>query len=231
MKLSIIIPVFNERGTINQIINIVDQMEMDKEIIVVDDGSSDGTRDVLSQINLPSVKKLFHQRNMGKGAAIRTGLSAVSGDIVIIQDADLEYDPQDYYSLIQPILDGKADVVYGSRFLGGIKGLGGWKIIYIHFTFGVILLNFLVYLLYGQRITDEATCYKVFKADVIKSLNLRCQRFEFCPEVTAKLLKKGYKIYELPISYQRRTFEEGKKIGWRDGVTAIWTLLKYRFID
>ena len=231
MKLSVIIPVFNEKTTIKKVINIVNEVDITKEIIVVDDGSNDGTRETLAKLNSVGIKKLFHKKNRGKGAAIRTGLANVTGDIVIIQDADLEYDPQEYPQLIQPILDGKADVVYGSRF----QNLSAHRDLPYHFYYtfylGVKILNLLTYLLYGAKLTDEATCYKVFKAEVIKNINLKCERFEFCPEVTAKVCKKGYKIHEVPISYRGRRFDEGKKINWKDGLEAIYTLIKYRFVD
>ena len=165
------------------------------------------------------------KKNQGKGSAIKEGLKYVIGDIVIIQDADLEYEPEDYHLLIKPIIDGRAKIVYGSR----IKG-GGRKS-YWSFYLGGRLLSFLANLLYNAKITDEATCYKVFGADVLKKINLKCERFEFCPEVTAKVRKKGYEIYEVPIHYYPRSIEEGKKINWRDGLEAIWTLIKYKFVD
>jgi glycosyltransferase involved in cell wall biosynthesis len=231
MKLSVIIPVYNEKTTIRKILQVVNDVDIDKEMIVVDDGSNDGTTELLGALSMDGMKKCFHRENRGKGAAIRTGLKKVTGDIVIIQDGDLEYNPQEYHRLILPILEGKAQVVYGSRLLG----LPRWRKVRYHFyypfAFGVKLLNLLTLLLYGARITDEATCYKVFKTDVIKNIKLRCERFEFCPEVTAKVCKKGYKIHEVPISYMGRTYREGKKIGWKDGIEAIYTLIKYRFTD
>jgi len=227
MKLSVIIPVYNENTTIKKIINMVNEVGVKKEVIVVDDGSDDGTKEILRNIKMDSLKTVFHERNRGKGAAIRTGLKYVTGDIVIIQDADLEYDPQEYPKLIQPIVEGKANIVYGSRFLQPLTSNN----IYYHFVLGVKLLNLLTYLLYGVKITDEATCYKVFKTEVIKNIELECEGFEFCPEITAKVCKKGYKIYEVPTSYTGRHYQDGKKINWRDGVKAICTLIKYRFID
>ena len=227
MKLSVIIPVYNENTTIKKIINLVNEVDVKKEVIVVDDGSDDGTKEILRTIKMNSLKTVFHERNRGKGAAIRTGLKYVTGDIVIIQDADLEYDPQEYPKLIQPIVEGKAKVVYGSRFLRPLTSNN----IYYHFVLGVKLLNLLTYLLYGVKTTDEATCYKVFKTEVIKNIDLNCEGFEFCPEITAKVCKKGYKIYEVPIPYTGRHYQEGKKINWRDGVKAIYALIKYRFID
>jgi dolichol-phosphate mannosyltransferase len=231
MKLSVIIPVFNEKTTIKKIIGLLNEVDIDKEIIVVDDGSTDGTRETVANLNTVGIKKLFHKENRGKGAAIRTGLANVTGDIVIIQDADLEYNPKEYPQLVEPILQGKADVVYGSRF----QRLSAHKDLPYHFYYsffwGVKFLNFLTYLLYGAKLTDEATCYKVFKTNVIKNIDLKCERFEFCPEVTAKVCKKGYKIHEVPISYRGRRFDEGKKINWKDGLEAIYTLIKYRFVD
>jgi glycosyltransferase involved in cell wall biosynthesis len=227
MKLSVIIPVYNEKRTIHQLIDSVVAVDIEKEIILIDDGSSDGTREILQQLKLDQAKTVFHERNRGKGAAIRSGLPHVTGDIVIIQDGDLEYDPQDYHKLIQPILDGKAEVVYGTRFATPLQSVHCCQT----FLMGIKFLNLLTYLLYGAKITDEATCYKVFKADIIKNIELKCEKFEFCPEITAKVCKRGHKIYEVPISYMGRGFEEGKKINWRDGVQAIYTLIKYRFVD
>jgi len=229
MKLSIIMPVYNEKSTIKEIIHQIKNVPIDKEIIIADDCSTDGTREILRKLQSEEydkgeIKIIYHEKNMGKGWAIRTALKYVSGEIVIIQDADLEYEPEDYPRLIEPIVSGEASVVYGPRSLGK-------KISYLSFYLGGQFLSFLTNILYGSHITDEATCYKVFRADVIKGINLKCERFEFCPEVTAKLLKKGYKIYEVPIHYYPRSIKEGKKINWKDGLEAIWTLIKYRFID
>ena len=227
MKLSIIIPFYNEIKTIGAIIDRITALkDIDKEIIIVDDFSKDGTREFLKKLSTPGIKVYFHEKNVGKGGAIRTGLKNMTGDAVIIQDADLEYDPAEYGLLLKPIFEGKTKVVYGSRFLGN-RNEGP----YITHYMATLLLNLMVRVLYGAKITDEATCYKLFTKDVIESVNLKCERFEFCPEVTAKVLKKGYKILEVPISYSGRTFDEGKKINWRDGVEAIWTLIKYRFTD
>ena len=223
MKLSVIIPVYNEVNTIAKIIERVKEVSVEKEIIVVDDGSTDGTREKIDSIS--GIKVLKHETNRGKGAAIRTGLAFAFGELVIVQDADLEYDPNDYLELIKPIEEGVADVVYGSRNLGNNKsGMKAYK-------WGGVFLSHLANLLYGLRITDEATCYKLFETDILKGLSLKCQRFEFCPEVTAKLAKKKYRIKEVPISYNPRSFAEGKKIKWTDGVLAIFYLIKFRFFD
>ena len=229
MKLSIIIPVYNEKDTILKILDKVDKthLSIEKEIIIIDDFSTDGTRDILKDIKKKNIKIFYHERNIGKGYAIRTGLQHITGEIVIIQDADLEYDPNDYQKLIDQIIKNKAKVVYGSRNLG--KG----KHERSHFSFyiGGVFLSKLANLLYGIKITDEATCYKVFRADIIKNINLKCKKFEFCPEVTAKIAKNGIKIMEIPISYHPRKKNEGKKINWKDGIEAIAILIKYRFVD
>lgn len=227
MKLSVIIPVYNEMRTIAEILRRVKLVDIPKEVIVVDDGSTDGTRDYLRSLeSREGFKVLYQDKNMGKGAAIRKAIDHVSGDIVIIQDADLEYDPQDYRKVIAPIFEGRANVVYGSRYINPANDLP-WT----RYKVGVLALTAVANLLYGAGITDEATCYKAFKADVLKSLPLKCKRFEFCPEVTAKVRKRGYRIEEVPISFHYRTVKEGKKIGWKDGLEAVLTLIKYRFID
>lgn len=247
MKLSVIIPVYNEKNTIRQLLNQVNEVAVDKEIIVVDDCSDDGTRQILTQEFKPgeNFKIILLDKNQGKGFAIRSALSSAKGDFIIIQDADLEYDPKDYLKLLKPLEKGEACVVYGSRFLGlsSFYYFKRWVTrklenkecdighIYCSNFFGIQLLNVLVFILYGARITDEATCYKMFRADILKNMQIRCKGFEFCPEVTAKLSKRGHKIHEVPISYYPRTTEHGKKISWRDGLTAIFTLIKYRFID
>jgi len=226
MKLSIIIPVFNEENTIEELIRRVFAVSLpiEKEIIVVDDGSFDNTNKILKklkkEINFISQE---HPKNRGKGAAIKTGLKQATGEFILIQDADLEYDPKDYSNLIRPLLEGKAEVVYGSRMLG--KNKKG----YLTFYLGGRFLTFLTNLLYGLNITDESTGYKAFKSEVLKNVDLKCEGFEFCPEITAKIAKKGIKIYEVPISYNARYLKEGKKIKVKDGLKAVWTLIKYKF--
>jgi dolichol-phosphate mannosyltransferase len=231
-KLSIIIPCYNEVRNIAAVIDRVAAVDvgLQKEIIVVDDGSVDGTMSILEEIKSKHgtsdiLKIHFSMLNAGKGYAIRIGLKYVTGDIIIIQDADLEYDPEDYPKIIKPIVDGNADVVYGSRFMNVARPAG--------MAFANYLANrtlaFFATILYGKYITDEATAYKAFRRDVIDSVELTCHRFEFCPEVTSKVLKKKYRLLEVPINYRGRTSLEGKKITWWDGVEAIWTLFKYRF--
>ena len=227
MKLSVLVPVYNEKGTIEQILKRIKSVDIDKEIIVVDDGSTDGTKEVLSALKEPGIKVIFHQKNLGKGAALRTAIKEASGDIVIFQDADLEYDPNDYASLIKPITEGMADVVYGSRMLGGKLQ----RVYMFWHKLGNNFLTFLVNLLYNTTLTDMETGYKVFKREVIKGLNLKSNDFAIEPEITAKIFKKKYRVYETSISYYGRNYEEGKKISWRDGFPAIWTILKYRFVD
>ena len=225
MKLSVIVPVYNEAATITEIVRRVLAVELPKELVIVDDGSTDGTRELLRQIQPDVATVLFHERHLGKGAAIRTALEHVTGEIVIIQDADLEYDPNDYHALIRPIVEGTAQVVYGSRVLKADNPYS-----HLRFYLGGRLLSLLANLLYGIWITDEPTCYKVLRREVIKGLNLQCRGFEFCPEVTAKVGRRGIPIVEVPIRYAPRTIDEGKKISWRDGLYAIWILLKYRFV-
>ncbi len=227
MLLSVIIPVYNEKNTILKILEKVKSVKIDKEIIIVDDFSNDGTREILESLKGKDekLKIIFQKKHVGKGFAIRTALKFVEGEIVLIQDADLEYDPNEYPKLIEPILEGKAKVVYGSRVLK--KNPKASIIFYI----GGRFLSFLTNLLYGTNITDEPTGYKVFSTDVLKSIDLKCLGFEFCPEVTAKVAKKGYKIYEVPINYNPRSIKEGKKIRFKDALKAVFTLIKYRFID
>lgn len=221
-------PVYNEMATIEEIIAKVRQVPLSKELIIVDDCSTDGTRSLLRKYEKENdVTVIFHDRNVGKGGAIRTGLVKANGDVVVIQDADLEYDPQDLQELIKPIQEGKAQVVYGSRRLNSTNTQHSGLSYYI----GGILVTYLARWLYHLKITDEATCYKMLEARLIKSLNLQCERFEFCPEVTAKLAKRKIPILELPISYCPRHKKDGKKINWLDGLEAIWTLVKYKFKD
>jgi len=227
VKLSIIIPVYNEEKTIATLIKKVKAVNLkniEKEIIVVNDCSKDRTLEILKKIK--GIKVMNHKKNMGKGYAIRTGIKFTTGDIIIIQDADLEYEPNDYEKLIKPIINGKAKVVYGSR------RLHKKNIQYSGFSFyvGGLTLTWLANILYNIRITDEPTCYKVFRSDVLKNMKLTCKRFEFCPEVTAKVAKKGIKILEIPINYYPRTVKEGKKIKTKDWFEAVWTLLKFRFL-
>jgi len=224
---SIIIPIYNERQYVEQILERVRsaplQPELNREIIVVDDGSTDGSTVLLETLNSNLSLRVHHSvLNFGKGTAIRIGLHYATGDYILIQDADMEYDPRDYEKLLQPLLDQTADVVYGSRFAGSVTGMR-WQNYLAN-----KLLSSLSNLLYGAHITDEATGYKVFRKEALAKLNLKCKRFDFCPEVTAKVRKAGFQIREVPISYEGRTAKQGKKIRLRDGVEAIWTLCKYR---
>jgi glycosyltransferase involved in cell wall biosynthesis len=225
LKLSILIPVYNECATILEVAQRVQAVPFDKEIIAVDDGSTDGTRDLLPQLEKAGILVLYHDRNRGKGAAICTALARATGDIIVIQDADLEYDPRDYTQLVTPIIEGRAKVVYGSRFLGPRMAMFYW-----HMQANK-MLTLMTNILYDAILSDMETGYKAFRADVIKSIPLRSRRFDFEPEITAKVLKRGTRIYEVPISYYGREYSEGKKIGMRDGFVAVWTLLKYRFVD
>jgi glycosyltransferase involved in cell wall biosynthesis len=226
MKLSIIIPIYNEEATLAELVRRVQAVDLNKELILIDDGSTDGTQDILKswETNLPpNMKIIRHPQNRGKGAAIATGLEHVTGDLVIIQDADLEYDPQDYHALVAPFQDDAIRVVYGSRNLKKNPRSS------FSFYWGGRLLSWIANLLYGSRITDEATCYKVFRTGLIKDLGVESSGFEFCPEMTGKILRRKIQIYEVPISYHPRLWDEGKKIKWHDGLTAIWYLVKYRF--
>jgi glycosyltransferase involved in cell wall biosynthesis len=227
LTLSVIIPCFNERATIAEIVRRVCAAAPQAEVIVVDDGSADGTRDILRGLDgQPNLRVLHHERNQGKGAAVHTGIAAATGEVILIQDADLEYDPRDYASLLRPIEEGQAAVVYGSRFLGGPRR----AMLFWHMVAN-LLLTLMTNVLYDTILSDMETGYKVFKAEVIKGLPLRSRRFDFEPEVTAKVLKRRHRIYEVPISFAPREYAEGKKIGLRDAFAAVWTLLKYRIVD
>ena len=224
MVVSVIIPCFNEKNSIEKIIEKVENTTVPlEEIIIVDDLSNDGTREILQKINNPIIKVFYHTKNKGKGAALRTGFSKAKGEICIIQDADLEYDPSEYPKLIKPILDNKADVVFGSRFKGG----DAHRVVYFWHRVGNGFLTFLSNVFTDINLSDMETCYKVFKKDVIKSIRIRENRFGFEPEITAKIAKKNLRIYEVGISYYGRTYSEGKKITWKDGIRAIYCIIKY----
>lgn len=227
MNLTVIIPVFNEINTIKTILERVKTQKLADEILIVDDGSTDGTREVLEEYDKRDEIKVFlHDENLGKGAAIRTGLNHATGDVLLIQDADLEYDPRDYSTLLRPIEEGVADVVYGSRFLGAPRRTA----MFWHLVANKVL-TLMTNILYNTILSDMETGYKVFKKEVVRGLELRANRFDFEPEFTAKILKRGYRIYEVPITFVPRDYEEGKKIGMKDAFEAVWALLRYRFVD
>lgn len=246
MRLSIIMPVYNERSTLEEIVQRVQAVnltvnadgsnplldgpvEFEREIVIVDDGSTDGTRSILDAWRAESasdIQVIYHAQNSGKGAALRTGFEHATGDVFVIQDADLEYDPRDYVKLLEPLLEGRAPVIYGSRFMGGPRSAMS-----LTHTLGNKFLTIVTNLLYGTALTDMETCYKCFRRDVIEGMTFRSRAFEIEPELTAKLLKHGHDIFEVPISYNGRSFHEGKKIGWQDGFSAMRTLVRYRFVD
>ncbi|MGH8982706.1 MAG: glycosyltransferase family 2 protein [Acidimicrobiia bacterium] len=226
-KLSVIVPVFNERNTVVEIVRRMRAVELpvDREIVLVDDGSNDGTRAVLAQLGDSTVRVVLHADNRGKGAAIRTGLANVTGDLVVIQDADLEYDPEDWPKLLAPMMKGRARVVYGSRFTGERRNM-----LFLHWL-GNRFLSLVTNVLYNTTLSDMETCYKLFDRSVLEGVKLHADGFEFEPEITAKVLRQKIRIYEVPISYAGREPEEGKKITWRDGFVALWTLVKYRVVE
>jgi glycosyltransferase involved in cell wall biosynthesis len=231
-SISILIPVYNEDQTLMRVLDMVSQAPchgLEKELIIVDDGSTDQTAELLNQMDREkyNAKIYFHEVNQGKGAALRTAQQHASGDVILIQDADLEYDPKEYAELLRPIIEGKADVVYGSRLSGGKVT----RAFYVVHLFGNKFLSLLTNVLYNSTLTDMETCYKVFRAPIFKSITIKSNRFDFEPEITAKVLKQKVRLYEMPISYYGRDYSEGKKITWLDGFAAIWTLVKFRFVD
>jgi glycosyltransferase involved in cell wall biosynthesis len=226
VDVSVIIPVYNERSTILEVVQRVQKQPFDKEIIIVDDCSTDGTTEMLKQTDWPdNVHVFFHPKNKGKGAALRTGIPHATKSITIIQDADLEYNPDDFGVVLKPILDGVADVVYGSRFLGIHRSF------MLHHYIGNKMLTIMTNVLFNNILTDMETGYKAFRTDILKEVKIKSNRFDFEPEITAKVLKKGYRIYEVPIYYAGRDYAEGKKITWRDGFSAMWALLRFRVLN
>jgi glycosyltransferase involved in cell wall biosynthesis len=225
-KLSIVMPVYNEKDTIQKIIPRVLNVDvgLEKELVIVDDFSQDGTREILAKLDDPRIKVHLHPKNMGKGSALQTGFAKASGEIVLVQDADLEYDPNEYPNLLQPVLDGRADVVYGSRFLSGPH-----RVLFFWHYLGNKMLTTFSNMLSNLNLTDMETCYKVFKKDILDAVHLKSKRFGFEPEVTIKIAKMKVRIYEVPISYSGRDYSEGKKIGWKDGFAAIFHIIRYKF--
>lgn len=236
MKLSVLVPVYNEERTIEEVVRRVCAVQMAKEIILVDDGSKDRSREILDRLKdqsrrandpLNQIKVFFQSENQGKGAAIKTAISHVTGEVVIVQDADLEYDPKDYPALLEPIQDGSADIVYGTRFAGG----GAHRVLFFWHSLGNRTLTLLSNMLTNLNLSDMEVGYKVFRAEVLKSIELKSNRFGFEPEITMKLAKKRYRFYEVPISYHGRTYEEGKKITWKDGIAALYCMIRFRLSD
>ncbi len=226
MKLSVVMPVYNESRTIREIVTQVQAVPMEKEILIVDDGSTDGTREILREMDGRDGVRVFLQpKNQGKGAAVSVGFRYATGDVVVVQDADLEYDPREYGKLLRPIEDGHADVVYGSRFLGG----GERRVLYFWHTVGNRLLTLASNMVTNLNLTDMETCYKMFRREVVQSMRIESRRFGIEPEITAKVARRGYRIYEVPISYYGRTYDEGKKVGWKDALSALWTIVKHGF--
>lgn len=227
LTLSVIMPVYNEEDTVSEIVRRVREIDLVTEIVIVDDGSQDGTREILQELSsLPDVFVVEHDHNQGKGAAVVTGMRASRGKLMVVQDADLEYDPKDYEKLVQPLLEGQCDIVYGSRFSHTkIQTKNLMNLLANKF------LTLMTNLIYGSQLTDMETCYKVFRREVVEDMTIHARRFEFEPEFTAKVLKRGYRIIEVPISFDPRGYSEGKKINAWDGVVALWTLIKYRFMD
>ncbi len=227
VKLSIIIPVYNEHNTLRALLARVEAVDYEKEIVLVDDCSTDGTREIVQDYQgQDGYTVLMHSKNLGKGAALRSGFAEAKGDIIIIQDADLEYDPREYGNLLEPILDGRADVVYGSRFLGGPH-----RVMFFWHYLGNMVLTTLSNMTTNLNLTDMETCYKAFTRKVLDSLTLKCNRFGFEPEFTSKVARKNFRIYEVPISYSGRDYTEGKKIGWKDGIAAIWFIIRFRLFN
>ena len=228
-RVTVVMPVYNEHRFVRTIVDKVLSIRIDgveTDLVIVDDCSRDGTRELLQQLSIPRTKVLFHDRNRGKGAALRTGFAGATGEVILIQDADLEYNPDEYPVLLKPILEGHADVVYGSRFLGGPHRVH----LFWHMV-GNKLLTLLSNMMSNLNLTDMETCYKVFRREVLDGITLKSDRFGFEPEFTLKVARQGWRVYEVPISYHGRDYAEGKKIGWRDGVSAIWTIFKYRLMD